>query len=77
MQYWADIKYKARKKSAAGGALGDLSSAEERLRGILDKSGECAGSCFDSPEVMVSSNFFLHFSQYVLIIIKRFYFPKN
>ncbi|XP_013188445.1 uncharacterized protein LOC106133304 [Amyelois transitella] len=35
-RYWADIKYKARKKSAAGGALGDLSSAEERLRNILN-----------------------------------------
>ncbi|XP_026331971.1 uncharacterized protein LOC113239263 [Hyposmocoma kahamanoa] len=43
MQYWADIKYKARKKSAAGGALGDLSSAEERLRGILDKGGSGGG----------------------------------
>lgn len=41
-QYWADIKYKARKKSAAGGALGDLSSAEERLRNILNNgSRDC------------------------------------
>ncbi|XP_026755965.2 uncharacterized protein LOC113515871 [Galleria mellonella] len=38
-RYWADIKYKARKKSAAGGALGDLSSAEERLRNILSTGG--------------------------------------
>ncbi|XP_014368657.2 uncharacterized protein LOC106718959 [Papilio machaon] len=34
-RYWADIKYKARKKCAAGGALGDLSNAEERLQSIL------------------------------------------
>ncbi|CAF4864207.1 uncharacterized protein LOC125048731 [Pieris napi] len=34
-RYWADVKYKARKKCAAGGALGDLSSAEERLQNIL------------------------------------------
>ncbi|GBP15830.1 hypothetical protein EVAR_94002_1 [Eumeta japonica] len=33
--YWADIKYKARKKTAAGGALGELSYAEERLRNII------------------------------------------
>ncbi|CAH0694389.1 unnamed protein product [Spodoptera exigua] len=38
-RYWADIKYKARKKSAAGGALGDLSSAEERLQNIFNSSG--------------------------------------
>ncbi|XP_022830215.1 uncharacterized protein LOC111359023 [Spodoptera litura] len=43
-RYWADIKYKARKKSAAGGALGDLSSAEERLQNIFNSSGrESAG----------------------------------
>ncbi|XP_038223558.1 uncharacterized protein LOC119840853 [Zerene cesonia] len=35
-RYWADVKYKARKKSAAGGALGDLSSAEERLQNLLN-----------------------------------------
>ncbi|CAH2039952.1 unnamed protein product, partial [Iphiclides podalirius] len=34
-RYWADIKYKARKKCAAGGALGDLSNVEERLQNIL------------------------------------------
>ncbi|CAK1586562.1 unnamed protein product [Parnassius mnemosyne] len=34
-RYWADIKYKARKKSAAGGSLGDLSNVEERLQNIL------------------------------------------
>lgn len=39
-QYWADIKYKARKKSAAGGALGDLSSAEERVQNIFNCSGQ-------------------------------------
>ncbi|KAJ8713243.1 hypothetical protein PYW07_013613 [Mythimna separata] len=38
-RYWADIKYKARKKSAAGGALGDLSTAEERLQNIFNSSG--------------------------------------
>ncbi|KAG6462001.1 hypothetical protein O3G_MSEX012997 [Manduca sexta] len=38
-RYWADIKYKARKKSAAGGALGDLSSAEERLQNIFNNGG--------------------------------------
>ncbi|CAB3259495.1 unnamed protein product [Arctia plantaginis] len=38
-KYWADIKYKARKKSAAGGALGDLSSVEERLQNIFNSSG--------------------------------------
>ncbi|KAL4702310.1 hypothetical protein ACJJTC_018440 [Scirpophaga incertulas] len=38
-RYWADIKYKARRKSAAGGALGDLSSVEERLNNILNNSG--------------------------------------
>ncbi|XP_028160553.1 uncharacterized protein LOC135077085 [Ostrinia nubilalis] len=44
-RYWADIKYKARKKSAAGGALGELSSAEERLQHILNSSGnkDCGG----------------------------------
>lgn len=36
LQYWADIKYKARKKTAAGGALGDLSSTEERLQNIFN-----------------------------------------
>ncbi|XP_073965463.1 uncharacterized protein isoform X2 [Choristoneura fumiferana] len=34
-RYWADIKYKARKKTAAAGALGDLSSVEERLERII------------------------------------------
>ncbi|XP_053606949.1 uncharacterized protein LOC128673245 isoform X2 [Plodia interpunctella] len=43
-RYWADIKYKARKKSAAGGALGDLSSAEERLRNILSSGGRETGA---------------------------------
>ncbi|CAH0760900.1 unnamed protein product [Diatraea saccharalis] len=38
-RYWADIKYKARRKFAAGGALGELSSAEERLQNILRNSG--------------------------------------
>ncbi|KAI5644223.1 hypothetical protein NE865_03876 [Phthorimaea operculella] len=42
-RYWADIKYKARKKSAAGGALGDLSLVEERLRNILDAGGGGGG----------------------------------
>lgn len=37
-RYWVDIKYKARRKSAAGGALGDLSSAEERLQNIFNNS---------------------------------------
>ncbi|XP_063392413.1 uncharacterized protein LOC134677898 [Cydia fagiglandana] len=37
-RYWADIKYKARKKTAAGGALGDLSSVEERLERLLGSS---------------------------------------
>ena len=42
LQYWADLKYKTRKKSGAGGALGDLSSAEERLQNIFNSSGrEC------------------------------------
>ncbi|XP_072947145.1 uncharacterized protein [Epargyreus clarus] len=39
-QYWADLKYKTRRKSAAGGALGDLSSAEERLQNILGTKTE-------------------------------------
>ncbi|XP_049874392.1 uncharacterized protein LOC126372612 [Pectinophora gossypiella] len=43
-RYWADIKYKARKKSAACGALGDLSSAEERLRNILGAGGGAVAS---------------------------------
>ncbi|CAH2237629.1 jg6481, partial [Pararge aegeria aegeria] len=34
-RYWADIKYRARKKWAAGESLGDLSSVEERLQSIL------------------------------------------
>ncbi|RVE51364.1 hypothetical protein evm_003919 [Chilo suppressalis] len=42
-RYWADIKYKARRKSAAGGALGGLSSAEERLQNILRNSGRDSG----------------------------------
>ncbi|PZC72881.1 hypothetical protein B5X24_HaOG210406 [Helicoverpa armigera] len=37
-RYWADIKYKARKKAAAGGALGDLSSVEERVQNIFNSS---------------------------------------
>ncbi|XP_045495439.1 uncharacterized protein LOC123694154 [Colias croceus] len=39
-RYWADVKYKARKKSAAGGALGDLSTAEERLQNLLNCKAE-------------------------------------
>ncbi|XP_068618689.1 uncharacterized protein [Battus philenor] len=43
-RYWADIKYKARKKCAAGGALGDLSNVEERLQSILGtRPNECGG----------------------------------
>ncbi|CAK1550865.1 unnamed protein product [Leptosia nina] len=39
-RYWADVKYKARKKCAAGGAQGDLSTAEERLQNILNCKNE-------------------------------------
>lgn len=38
-RYWADLKYKTRKKAAAGGALGDLSRAEERLQNIFNLTG--------------------------------------
>ncbi|XP_050351929.1 uncharacterized protein LOC126774442 isoform X2 [Nymphalis io] len=46
-RFWADIKYKARKKSAAGGALGDLSSVEERLQNLLAGAGTRGGSHSD------------------------------
>lgn len=40
-RYWADVKYKARKKCAAAGALGELSTAEERLQNILNCKNDC------------------------------------
>lgn len=43
-QYWADIKYRARRKSVAGGALGDLSQHEERLRELLGAGGAAGGA---------------------------------
>ncbi|XP_026499922.1 uncharacterized protein LOC113403557 [Vanessa tameamea] len=43
-RFWADIKYKARKKSAAGGALGDLSSVEERLQNLLGTKSSDSGA---------------------------------
>ncbi|CAG9087294.1 unnamed protein product [Plutella xylostella] len=44
-RYWADIKYKARKKSAAAGALGELSHHEERLRDLLKAAPDPAPNC--------------------------------
>ncbi|CAH2091558.1 unnamed protein product [Euphydryas editha] len=43
-RFWADIKYKARKKSAAGGALADLSSIEERLQNLLGTKSTGVGT---------------------------------
>ncbi|OWR54731.1 uncharacterized protein LOC116772272 [Danaus plexippus] len=46
-RFWADLKYKARKKSAAGGALGELSGVEERLQNLLGArtSDSSGGGC--------------------------------
>ncbi|XP_045766373.1 uncharacterized protein LOC123868070 isoform X2 [Maniola jurtina] len=54
-RYWADIKYRARKKWAVGESLGDLSSVEERLQSILgtrtrDSRGAGAGGAPLSDE---------------------------
>ncbi|XP_023934574.1 uncharacterized protein LOC112043406 [Bicyclus anynana] len=45
-RYWADIKYRARKKWAAGESLGDLSSVEERLQSILGTRPTDPGAAF-------------------------------
>ncbi|VVC87711.1 uncharacterized protein LOC126976541 [Leptidea sinapis] len=44
-RYWADIKYKARKKYASVGDPAELSSVEERLQNIINhKSSERSGT---------------------------------
>ncbi|KAJ0178569.1 hypothetical protein K1T71_006392 [Dendrolimus kikuchii] len=48
-RYWADLKYRTRKKAAGCGVLGDLTRAEERLHNIFVHSGrdcEWALCCF-------------------------------
>ncbi|XP_041987432.1 uncharacterized protein LOC121739155 [Aricia agestis] len=55
-RYWADIKYKARKKAAANGSMGETSTVEERVQNILDtKPKSCCGGCTQVEEEGKSS----------------------